>query len=144
MKRGDVVNGLYFVGTCVDEFLNYHYDEDLVIVKFFDNDAYQIKVRICQVLDNGELSEDVVRYINIEEATDRSVVENALHEAYYTLMHGGEKKMSLEEALDVIDDLMNDVWYGADRGKPIYVNDSDYEALEIAKSVIEEKLNGQA
>ena len=51
-------------------------------------------------------------------------------------------KMSLEEALDVIDDLMNDVWNGADRGKPICVNDADYEALGIAKAALEEKING--
>ena len=142
MNRGLVENGLQFVGMCVDKFLDDHYNEDLVIKRCFDPKSYQIKVEINRVLDNGELSEDVDRYIDIEDAMDRDVVENALHEAYYTLMHGGEKKMSLEEALDVIDDLMNDVWNGADRGKPIYVNDADYEALGLAKAALEEKING--
>lgn len=142
MNRGLVENGLQFVGMCIDKFLDDHYKEDLVFTRCFDAEGYQIKVQLCRVLDNGELSEDVDRYIDIEDAMDLNVVENALHEAYYTLMHGGDKKMTLEEALDVIDDLMNDVWYGASRGKPIYVNDADYEALGLAKAALEEKING--
>ena len=142
MNRGLVENGLQFVGMCIDKFLDEHYEEDLVFTRCFDAEGYQIKVQLCRVLDNGELSEDVDRYIDIEDAMDLNVVENALHEAYYTLMHGGDKKMTLEEALDVIDDLMNDVWNGANRGKPIYVNDADYEALGLAKAALEEKING--
>lgn len=142
MNRGRVENGLYFVGTCIDKFFSDHHDEDLVIAKNFDPESYQIKMHMCRVLDNAELSEDVDRYIDIEDATDRNVVEHALHDAYYTLMHGGEKKMTPEEALDVIDDLMNDVWDGAEHGRPIYVNDADYEALGLAKAALEEKFNG--
>lgn len=142
MNRGLVENGLQFIGMCIGKFLDDHYEEDLVFTRCFVPEGYQIKVQLCRVLDNGELSEDVDRYIDIEDAMDLNVVENALHEAYYTLMHGGDKKMTLEEALDVIDDLMNDVWYGANRGKPIYVNDADYEALGLAKAALEEKING--
>lgn len=142
MNRGLVENGLQFIGMCIDKFLDDHYEEDLVFTRCFDAEGYQIKVQLCRVLDNGELSEDVDRYIDIEDAMDLNVVRNALHEAYYTLIHGGDKKMTLEEALDVIDDLMNDVWNGANRGKPIYVNDADYEALGLAKAALEEKING--
>lgn len=144
MNRGRVENGLYFVGTCIDKFFSDHHDEDLVIAKNFDPESYQIKMHMCRVLDNDELSEDVVGYIDIEdaEAEDKDVVEGLLHAMYYGLMHGEDKKMSLEEALDVIDDLMNDVWYGSDHGKPIYVNDADYEALGLAKAALEEKING--
>ena len=50
--------------------------------------------------------------------------------------------MSVEEAIDQIEDLMTDIWYGADMGKPIYVSEDDYKALAVAKEALEEKMGG--
>ena len=142
MNRGRVENGSNFVRMCIDNFLDDHSNESLAITRSYQYDSYQIKLTMCRMLDNAELSDDVVHYIDIEDTEDKNVVESVLHDMYYALMHGEDKKMSLEEALDVIDDLMNDVWYGSDHGKPIYVNDADYEALGLAKAALEEKING--
>ena len=50
--------------------------------------------------------------------------------------------MSIEEAIDQIEDLMTDIWYGASEGKAIYVSEDDYKALAVAKEVLEEKIGG--
>jgi hypothetical protein len=50
--------------------------------------------------------------------------------------------MSVEEAIDQIEDLMTDIWYGANEGKAIYVCEDDYRALAVAKEALEEKLGG--
>lgn len=50
--------------------------------------------------------------------------------------------MSIDEAIDQIEDLMTDVWYGASEGKAIYVSEDDYNALAVAKEALEEKMGG--
>lgn len=50
--------------------------------------------------------------------------------------------MGIDEAIDQIEDLMTDIWYGANMGKPIYVSEDDYRALAVAKEALEEKLGG--
>ena len=48
--------------------------------------------------------------------------------------------MSVEEAIDQLEDLMSDVWSGARDGRPIYVSDDDYRALQVAIETLKEKL----
>ena len=47
--------------------------------------------------------------------------------------------MSLEEVIDQLDDLANDVWYGAREGRPIYVSEDDCKAIRIAIDMLQEK-----
>ena len=48
--------------------------------------------------------------------------------------------MSVEEAIDQLEDLESDIWAGARDGRPIYVSDDDYRALHVAIEVLKEKL----
>ena len=48
--------------------------------------------------------------------------------------------MSVDEAIDQLEDLMSDVWSGARDGRPIYVGDDDYRALQVAIEALKEKL----
>lgn len=48
--------------------------------------------------------------------------------------------MSIDEAIDQLEDLESDVWSGARDGKPIYVDDNDYRALQVAIEALKEKL----
>lgn len=49
-------------------------------------------------------------------------------------------KMSVEEAIDQLEDLESDVWSGARDGRPIYVSDDDYRAIHVALEALKEKL----
>lgn len=48
--------------------------------------------------------------------------------------------MSVEEAIDQLEDLESDVWSGARDGRPIYVSDDDFRALQVAIEALKEKL----
>lgn len=48
--------------------------------------------------------------------------------------------MSVEEAIDQLEDLAGDVWSGARDGRPIYVDDNDFRALQVAIEALKEKL----
>jgi len=48
--------------------------------------------------------------------------------------------MSVEEAIDQLEDLESDVWSGARDGRPIYVDDDDFRALQVAIAALKEKL----
>ena len=48
--------------------------------------------------------------------------------------------MSVEEAIDQLEDLAGDVWSGARDGRAIYVSDDDYRALQVAIDALKEKL----
>lgn len=48
--------------------------------------------------------------------------------------------MSVEEAIDQLEDLAGDIWSGARDGKPVYVSDDDYRALQVAIEALKEKL----
>ena len=50
--------------------------------------------------------------------------------------------MSIEDAIDQIEDLMTDIWHGANEGRAIYVSEDDYRALAVAKEALEEKMGG--
>ena len=48
--------------------------------------------------------------------------------------------MSVDEAIDQLEDLESDVWSGARDGRPIYVDDNDFRALQVAIEALKEKL----
>lgn len=48
--------------------------------------------------------------------------------------------MTVEEAIDQLEDLAGDIWSGASFGRPIYVDDDDYRALQVAIEALKEKL----
>lgn len=48
--------------------------------------------------------------------------------------------MSVEEAIDQLEDLAGDILSGARDGKPIYVDDDDYRAMHVAIEALKEKL----
>ena len=48
--------------------------------------------------------------------------------------------MSVEEAIDQLEDLESDIWAGARDGRPIYVSDDDYRAIHVAIETLKEKL----
>lgn len=47
--------------------------------------------------------------------------------------------MSVDEAIDQLEDLESDIWSGARDGRPIYVSDDDYRALQVAIEALKEK-----
>ena len=48
--------------------------------------------------------------------------------------------MSIEEAIDQLEDLAGDIWSGARVGRPIYVSDDDYRAVQVAIETLKEKM----
>ena len=48
--------------------------------------------------------------------------------------------MPIEDAIDQLEDLESDIWSGARDGRPIYVSDDDYRALQVAIEALKEKL----
>lgn len=62
-----------------------------------------------------------------------------LIEDMYTEMEG-KTMMSVEEAIDQLEDLESDIWSGARDGRPIYVSDDDYRAVQVAIEALKEKL----
>lgn len=48
--------------------------------------------------------------------------------------------MSVEEAIDQLEDLESDIWSGAKDGRPIYVADDDYRAIQVALEALREKV----
>lgn len=75
-------------------------------------------------------------YISTEDPESQA---KRLIEDMYTEMES-KTMMSVEEAIDQLEDLESDVWSGARDGRPIYVNDDDYRALQVAIEALKEKL----
>lgn len=75
-------------------------------------------------------------YISTEDPESQA---KRLIEDMYTEMEG-RAMMSVEEAIDQLEDLESDVWSGARDGRPIYVDDNDYRALQVAIEALKEKL----
>lgn len=48
--------------------------------------------------------------------------------------------MSVDEAIDQLEDLAGDIWSGARDGRAIYVSDDDFRALQVAIEALKEKL----
>lgn len=68
----------------------------------------------------------------VEQA--RKVIEDMQEEMESKTM------MSVEEAIDQLEDLESDVWSGARDGRPIYVDDDDFRAIQVAIEALKEKL----
>jgi len=75
-------------------------------------------------------------YISTEDPESQA---KRLIEDMYTEMEG-RAMMSVEEAIDQLEDLESDVWSGVRDGRPIYVDDNDYRALQVAIEALKEKL----
>lgn len=75
-------------------------------------------------------------YISTEDPESQA---KCLIEDMYTEMEG-RAMMSVEEAIDQLEDLESDAWSGARDGKPVYVSDDDYRALQVAIEALKEKL----
>lgn len=75
-------------------------------------------------------------YISTEDPESQA---KYLIEDMYTEMER-RAMMSVEEAIDQLEDLESDVWSGARDGRPIYVDDNDCRALQIAIEALKEKL----
>lgn len=68
----------------------------------------------------------------VEQA--RKLIENMEAEMEEATM------MSVEDAIDQLEDLAGDVWSGARDGRAIYVSDDDFRALQVAIEALKEKL----
>ena len=75
-------------------------------------------------------------YISTEDPESQA---KYLIEDMYTEMER-RAMMSVEEAIDQLEDLESDVWFGARDNKPIYVDDDDYMALQVALEALREKV----
>lgn len=75
-------------------------------------------------------------YISNEdpEGQAKKLIENM-----YTEMES-KTMMSVDEAIDQLEDLAGDIWSGARDGRPIYVSDDDYRAVHVAIEALKEKL----
>lgn len=75
-------------------------------------------------------------YISTEDPESQA---KRLIEDMYTEMEG-RAMMSVEEAIDQLEDLESDLWSGARDGRAIYVSDDDYRAIQVAIEALKEKL----
>lgn len=75
-------------------------------------------------------------YISTEDPESQA---KRLIEDMYTEMEG-RAMLSVEEAIDQLEDLAGDIWSGARDGRPIYVDDNDCRALQVAIEALKEKL----
>lgn len=75
-------------------------------------------------------------YISTEDPESQA---KYLIEDMYTEMEEATM-MSVEEAIDQLEDLAGDIWSGARDGRPIYVSDDDYRAMHVAIEALKEKL----
>lgn len=75
-------------------------------------------------------------YISTEDPESQA---KYLIEDMYTEMES-KTMMSVEEAIDQLEDLESDIWSGAKDGRPIYVADDDYRALQVALEALREKV----
>ena len=75
-------------------------------------------------------------YISTEDPEGQA---KKLIEDMYTEMES-KTMMNVEEAIDQLEDLESDVWSGARDGRPIYVDDDDFRALQVAIEALKEKL----
>ena len=75
-------------------------------------------------------------YISTEDPESQA---KRLIESMYQEMES-KTMMSVEEAIDQLEDLESDVWSGARDGRPIYVSDDDFRALQVGIEALKEKL----
>lgn len=75
-------------------------------------------------------------YISTEDPEGQA--KNLIEDMYAEMER--RTMMSVEEAIDQLEDLESDVWSGARDGRPVYVSDDDYRALQVAIEALKEKL----
>lgn len=97
----------------------------------------EVKIVMTDWMSNKRLARIVpYDYIFPEdpEGQARKLIEDMYEEMESKTM------MSVEEAIDQLEDLAGDIWSGARDGRPIYVSDDDYRAVQVAIEALKEKL----
>ena len=89
---------------------------------------WMTNMRLARLVPSGYISE-----------TDPESQAKRLIEDMYTEMES-KTMMSVEEAIDQLEDLESDIWSGARDGRPIYVSDDDFRALQVAIEALKEEL----
>ena len=98
--------------------------------------------RTIRIVMRDRLSEArIARIVPFDYITETYPVEQArkLIENMQAEMES-KTMMSVEEAIDQLEDLAGDIWAGARDGRPIYVSDDDYRAIHVALEALKEKL----
>lgn len=110
--------------------------------RFYWTDEVDILNRTVMIVMRDRISEKrMARMIPFDYICESDPVEQArkLIENMETEMEEATM-MSVEEAIDQLEDLESDVWSGARDGRPIYVDDNDFRALQVAIEALKEKL----
>ena len=98
--------------------------------------------RVIRIVIRDQLSDmRLVRVIPSDYISETAPVEQArnLIQIMQTELEEATM-MSIEEAIDQLKDLESDIWSGAKYGRPIYVADDDYRALQVALEALREKV----
>ena len=74
----------------------------------------------------------------ISDEDPESQAKNLIEDMYAEME--SKTMMSVEEAIDQLEDLESDIWSGARDGRPIYVADDDYRAIQVALEALREKV----
>lgn len=110
--------------------------------RFYWTDEVDIMNRTVRIVIRDRLSDArLVRIIPFDCILGPDPVEQA--RKVIELMEEEIKEatmMSVDEAIDQLEDLESDVWSGSRDGKPIYVSDDDFRALQVAIEALKEKL----
>lgn len=77
-------------------------------------------------------------YDYISDEDPESQAKNLIEDMYAEME--SKTMMSVEEAIDQLEDLESDIWSGAKDGRPIYVADDDYRAIQVALEALREKV----
>ena len=98
--------------------------------------------RIIRIVIRDQLSNmRLVRVIPSDYISETAPVEQARNLIQIMQAELEEATMmSVEEAIDQLEDLAGDVWSGARDGRAIYVSDDDFRALQVAIEALKEKL----
>ena len=110
--------------------------------RFYWTDYVDILNRTVMIVMRDRISEKrLARIIPFDYISESDPVEQARKciELMQTELEVATM-MSVEEAIDQLEDLVSGVWSGARDGKPIYVSDDDYRALQVAIETLKEKL----
>lgn len=110
--------------------------------RFYWTDDVDILNRTVRIVMRDRLSDARLArlipydYILVEDPVEqaRKVIELMEEDLKEATM------MSVDEAIDQLEDLESDVWSGARDGRPIYVDDNDFRALQVAIEALKEKL----
>lgn len=110
--------------------------------RFYWTDEVDILNRTVMIVMRDRISDKrMARIIPFDYILGEDPVEQArkVIEDMQTEMES-KTMMSVEEAIDQLEDLESDIWSGARDGRAIYVSDDDFRALQVAIEALKEKL----